>query len=290
MSGPELTLFIDSDAFARQRQRELEIGKELSSVLGESALAFSRGGMYVSANGKQIVLGKHIRSARESAQSFSASAQLSNNRKSHFAKTSVQVTNETTLGAANRLYNCDEKPLALNLATGVPPGGGSLTRERAQEDALLRSSALYSALERTPEYANLVNGQIPDTSDWMIYTPNVPVFRTCDGRSLDRPWLLSVVTGAAPGINSAAARRTARIPVSRISRFFEVARFLEYTALVLGVWGCGAYGHQLKQTAESLKQALLDEFAGDFDTIVFAVADWSPDRKFIRPFVETFSR
>jgi uncharacterized protein (TIGR02452 family) len=43
-----------------------------------------------------------------------------------FTETTVQVTNETTLGAARRLVAQGLGPLALNFADGIEPGGGFL--------------------------------------------------------------------------------------------------------------------------------------------------------------------
>jgi Uncharacterized protein conserved in bacteria (DUF2263) len=56
------------------------------------------------------------------------------------------MTNETTFGAARRLIADGRKPLALNFANGIQPGGGFLGGARAQEEVLCRSSALYRTL------------------------------------------------------------------------------------------------------------------------------------------------
>jgi len=37
-----------------------------------------------------------------------------------------------------------------------------------------------------------------ESTDWCILSPDVPVFRADDGRALDEPWFLSVITCAAP--------------------------------------------------------------------------------------------
>lgn len=44
-------------------------------------------------------------------------------------------------------------------------------------------------------------------------------------------------------------------------------------------WGCGAFGNNPHRTAPDLRRALEIEFAGAFSDVVFAITDWSPERK-----------
>jgi uncharacterized protein (TIGR02452 family) len=54
-----------------------------------------------------------------------------------YPETVVQVSNETTLGGASwRLVERGMRPLALNFANRVHPGGGFLGVARAQEEVL----------------------------------------------------------------------------------------------------------------------------------------------------------
>ncbi|MBP1715376.1 MAG: hypothetical protein H6Q42_3579 [Deltaproteobacteria bacterium] len=55
-----------------------------------------------------------------------------------------------------------------------------------------------------------------------------------------------------------------------------------------GAWGCGAFGYDPWRTAFDFRQALENEFNGAFFDIVFAIADWSPERRFLGPFREVF--
>ena len=67
-----------------------------------------------------------------------------------------------------------------------------------------------------------------------------------------------------------------------------IAAAYDYSALVLGAWGCGAFGNDPGRTAQDFHTALAGEFAGAFAEVVFAIADWSPERSFLAPFAEEF--
>lgn len=56
----------------------------------------------------------------------------------------------------------------------------------------------------------------------------------------------------------------------------------------MGAWGCGAFGNDAELTAQHFRTALEGEFKGVFSDIVFAITDWSPERKFLGPFSDVF--
>ena len=59
--------------------------------------------------------------------------------------------------------------------------------------------------------------------------------------------------------------------------------------LVLGAWGCGAFGNDPARTARDFHGALAGAFAGAFEEVVFAIADWSPGRRYLAPFRDLFA-
>jgi uncharacterized protein (TIGR02452 family) len=63
---------------------------------------------------------------------------------------------------------------------------------------------------------------------------------------------------------------------------------LHFETLVLGAWGCGAFGSDPGRTAADFRHALETEFSGAFSEIVFAITDWSPEWKFLGPFRDAF--
>jgi uncharacterized protein (TIGR02452 family) len=181
------------------------------------------------------------------------------------------------------------RPLALNFANGIHPGGGFLGGARAQEEVLCRSSALYVTLEGDPMYAAHRERPRPDSTDWAILSPDVPVFRTDDGTALDSPWLLSFITCAAPYAPAFEMQEAAQMLEQRIVRVLDIARSYGYVSLVLGAWGCGAFRNHPRTTALAFCQALEGRFVGAFSDIVFAVTDWSPERRFLGPFRDIFT-
>ena len=74
----------------------------------------------------------------------------------------------------------------------------------------------------------------------------------------------------------------------RIHRVLDIACSYGYTTLILGAWGCGAFGNDPASVANDFRDALLGDFAGNFETVVFAIADWSLDRRFLGPFAAAF--
>lgn len=64
----------------------------------------------------------------------------------------------------------------------------------------------------------------PDSSDWAIYSPGVPVFRQDDGTALEEPWLLDFLTCAAPYAPTIGQPRSRKLLRSRIRRVLAIGR------------------------------------------------------------------
>jgi len=193
----------------------------------------------------------------------------------------------TTLAAAYRLVKL--RPMALNFANGIHPGGGFLNGARAQEEFLCRSSALFRTLVDDPMYETHRIRPVPDSTSWVIYSPDVPVFRTDGRNNIAEPWTLSFFTCAAP-VATRIGQPASRLLLSeRIDRILGLAAALRYETLILGAWGCGAFGNDPITTAIDFRDALAEKYDGRFSKVVFAVTDWSPERRMLKPFVEAFS-
>lgn len=280
---------LDSEQMAASRQQELNIPGDVAAALGRSAVEAARAGLYVNKDGQNVVWRDAVQAACAAKLSIPPEATLPSNEQIVFTETRVQVTNETTLGAAQRLVERGLRPLALNFANGIEPGGGFLHGARAQEEVLCRSSALYQTLVGDPMYEAHRKRPLPDSTDWAIYSPDVPIFRIDDGTELPHPWLLSFITCAAPYAPTIGQPQAGDLLQKRIHRVLAIARSYGHATLVLGAWGCGAFANDPHRTAMDFRQALENDYSGAFSDIVFAITDWSPERRFLGPFRDVFA-
>lgn len=205
--------------------------------------------------------------------------------------TTAEVTEETTLQAAQRLAASD--PLCLNFASAKNPGGGFLSGSQAQEESLARSSGLYSCLVPMSEmYDHNRRLNTCLYSDYMVYSPRVPVFRADDGSLLEAPFTTSFLTAPAP--NAGAVRKNEPGSVglirptmaARMGKILWIAQEQGHSTLVLGAWGCGVFGNEPRMVAELFSELLGPRgmFFGCFERVVYAVFDRSPGREVLFAF------
>ncbi len=213
--------------------------------------------------------------------------------------TEIEINNETTLDAANRLRSKDisDHILCLNFASAKNPGGGFLGGSQAQEESLARSSGLYSSLMERHEYYDY-NRKCSTSlySNYMIYSPNVPVFRSDNGELLKNYYSVSFIT--APAVNAGAVLKNEKrkieqiIPtmINRTEKVLSVAFNHQVDCLVLGAWGCGVFKNNPADIAEIWFNHLMnaETFKGRFKKIVFAVPGNTYSN--YKAFHETFSK
>lgn len=279
---------LDSEKMASERRSELSIPRHVAQQLAASAVVAIRAGRYFDDDGMAVDWSREVETAMALKVSIPPDRPLAQTHNLSFDKTSVQVTNETTLGAARRLFEAGKEPIALNFANGIQPGGGFLSGALAQEESLCRSSALFATLENDPMYDAHRRRPLPDSTDWCIYSPSVPVFRSDSGNTLNAVWPLSFLTCAAPVANRLPSTISRSLMAGRIERILDICRSYGYSELVLGAWGCGAFGNDPLETAESFRDILENKHPSSFAQIVFAIADWSTERRFIGPFRDVF--
>lgn len=278
----------DSDAAAEACRLALDVPVDVARELGHTAVKAGEHGYYLRLDGRRVEWASLVARALAARSSLPPEAALPTTANRRYDETLVQLRNETTLVAAARFAAREVRCLTLNFANGVEPGGGLLRGARAQEETICRSSALYATLVGDPMYAAHRTRPLIDSSDWIILSPSVPVFRTDAGEPLAEPWLADFATCAAPFAPAIGRQRAADLMESRIRRVLRVAHAYEYEALVLGAWGCGAFGNDTRRIASIFRQAITTEFDGCFREIVFAIADRSPNRASLAPFREGF--
>ncbi len=203
----------------------------------------------------------------------------------------VSVINADSFQAA-RQYN---KPLVMNFANAHNPGGGFKLGANAQEEALCRCSTLYASItSKEASKMYLYNNTHLNSveSDYMLYSPDVCVFRDEKCELLEEPFMVSVVTLPAPNRHGAAMFATNQnveeTMTRRIRIMLRIAAKNGHKNLVLGAWGCGAFGNKPEDVSNYFKKVLIDEEYGRcFDEVCFAIYG-KTDGKNIRVFREMF--
>ena len=209
----------------------------------------------------------------------------------------IEVTDETTLEAAKRICKDDENanPFVLNFASAKNPGGGFLGGAQAQEESLARSSSLYPCLTAHFEmYQYNRRGSSCLYSDWMIYSPRVPVFRNDDGSLTAKPYLVSFLTSPAVNAGVVKQREADKVhliePINkeRARKFLWIANQHQHKTLILGAWGCGVFQNDPQMIARIFNELLKGEFANCFERVIMAIYDKTPTRRVYQAFVEVF--
>lgn len=260
-------------------------GHETVTILGA--------GVYTGPSGESVSLVDAVDRARANTVEYPPDATVPDPPRGRHAP-QISIENNTTLRVAHRL-SAHGRVAALNFAAATEPGGGFLRGARAQEEGLARSSGLYHCLKDCGMYP--FHRRLRDAmyTNYVIYSPDVPVFRNDKGDLLDEPWLLSMLTSPAANQKVLEAHAPGRVPeiaaamTDRVRKVLNIAAAHGHDQLVLGAWGCGAFGISGSTMAPIFHDALLGLFAGVFRVVVFAIVDWSEERRFIGPFEAAFA-
>jgi uncharacterized protein (TIGR02452 family) len=266
--------------------------------IAEDTLEIIDKGKYINSKGKEIILDEDIKNAVENSILYTPQEideikmEIKNIlEKSKRNNTIIDVNNETTLEAAEKLKKEEgyKEVVCLNFASGTHPGGGFLNGSGAQEESLARSSALYPCIKQMEEmYKANKRYESALYKDYMIYSPNVPVFKKDNGQLLDEPYKVSFIT--APAVNAGAVKayeskenidKIPEIMKERIKKIISLAVNHQNQVLVLGAFGCGVFRNDPQMVAEYFSDYLLKNkyFKGYFEKVIFAVLDRSRDKK-----------
>ena len=176
---------------------------------------------------------------------------------------------------AGRQY---ENALVMNFANAHNPGGGFLMGATAQEESLCRCSTLYASINSHKagemyRYNNTHPNRVE--SDYMLISPKVAVFRD-ENYNLTESVLMGVVTVPAPNRRGAAMFASQELIEDTFRRRIRImllaAAKYRYKDLVLGAWGCGAFGNSAEKVAGYFKEIIVtEEYGKCFENICFAV-------------------
>ncbi|HKG58899.1 MAG TPA: TIGR02452 family protein [Pyrinomonadaceae bacterium] len=258
-------------------------------------------GYFIAPDGRRVDVEPALSEAVEKTRLYTpeqASAALEKLNPTPSQLATIEVTDETTQIAARRLVESESVAdlVLLNFASARNAGGGFINGAKAQEEDLCRCSGLYSCLISQHEYyeANRKNKSAIYT-DHLIYSPNVPWFRT---RSRDDPhtlFLASVITAPAPNAGVVLSRESggpAEVEAAlrrRAGLVLAVAADNGHRTVLLGAWGCGVFQNDPALVADAFGKWLASEkFAGAFERVVFAIYDRSKERTTLSAFKQQF--
>lgn len=179
-----------------------------------------------------------------------------------------------TISAILSESGADKKIIALNFANAMFPGGGYILGGNAQEEALCRASLLYYTLQTAKPYywANRLH-ILPDYTNHMIYSENVPIIRDNAGNLLNSPVVCDFITCPAVNRNFAkfmfSRKKLDTVMKMRISNIIQLAIQHKPDVLVLGAFGCGMFGNSRKLVYPLFAKAIQD-FVPEYVKIIFA--------------------
>jgi len=213
------------------------------------------------------------------------------NSKNNLIKPTIEVTNETTTSAGLRLLNSGlENIVALNFASARNVGGGFLAGAVAQEEDLCRCSGLYLCIKSKPIFYNK-NILCDDTfyTNHIIYSPNVPFFRNDNLDLLEEIFHISIISAPAPNVRAMEnvdEDNLRSILEIRAARILQIAIENNHENIILGAWGCGAFGNDSKMIIEVF-QKVLNRYP-HFKHVCFAVFDNKINAPIFNAFKEAF--
>lgn len=161
----------------------------------------------------------------------------------------------------------------LNFADGLDKGGLVWRGASTQEESLCRVSTLYYALDK-PECSmdyyeyNHPYGYL--CSDRFIYSQDVLFFKDDDFNRV-APVKCDVITSPAPVVSTCTNDEYIERVLERMVMYLGYARRKGVEIIILGAWGCGAFGGDSVVMGRCFKSALM--YIGGFKRIVFTATE-----------------
>lgn len=197
------------------------ISRDLAVQFGREAVHIIEAGQYRVPFGRMVNIAHLLESSVQATKTYPPDLPIPETSIGE-NQTVVEVQNETTLAAAQRLLKSGHNPVTLNFASATHPGGGFLSGAIAQEEYLPRSSGLYACLRNNPMYDFHRSNYDPLYSNYAIYSPGVPVFRSDDGLLLEEPYCVAIITSPAVNASKLDAARCSEIKPAMWKRILKV--------------------------------------------------------------------
>lgn len=172
------------------------------------------------------------------------------------------------------LQNRGKRVVALNFANALCAGGAYTVGGDAQEESICRASLLYYTIRDEKEFY-CANRDVHSAlyTDGMILSENVPIIRTDDGNLLSEPMTADFVT--CPAVNRRELlpwhrQRADEIMECRIEKIVSFMQSLNRDVIVLGAFGCGAFGNKRENVLPCFEKAV-NKYTDGTAEIIFAI-------------------
>ncbi|KAF3032800.1 hypothetical protein E8E12_001708 [Didymella heteroderae] len=192
----------------------------------------------------------------------------------------------------------------LNMASPLRPGGGVLTGATSQEEFLCARTTLLPSLKesfyRLPELGGVF------TCDVLVFRNSGPLGESSGELGSAERFYIDVVSAGMlrfPDLEGGEdevkrlSKRDRAVVEGKMRGVLRIAEMKACRKLVLGAWGCGAYGNPVvdvaeawskvlagKETASAKKGAKVTETWTELEEVVFAI----PNAKMAKEFAEVF--
>ena len=178
----------------------------------------------------------------------------------------------TTIGCI--IENRDTHSLSLNFANPVNAGGGYVIGATAQEESICRATGLYYTIRDVRKYySDNIPHYAGGCTDNLIYSKNVLVHRDDSGKLLEKPFRTDFITSAAVNRYGSmiSHKRANEIMERRIRKLISFAVSVSPPLLILGAYGCGAFGNRRDEVLPMFERAINDLTGGTDMKIIFAI-------------------
>lgn len=181
-------------------------------------------------------------------------------------------------GTVHSGYNTanEMRTAILNFANAVTPGGCVEYGSNAQEENICRCTNLFPhlLLEKSAKNYYTPNAEHEKTepgiyTDRIIYTRDAIVFKDDETYENIEPRTLDIITCPAPSVYLTLCEAVP-LYVMRIKNIVLSAIENKAECIVLGAWGCGAFGQDPLLVADAFAM-VLNWYGGYFKKIVFAI-------------------
>ena len=214
--------------------------------------------------------------SREISEMFTA---LKNNvRQQKTGGTELIFSDDDTFSYVENNY--ETSTLVLNFASSIVPGGGVRSGSNAQEENLCRRSNLLQSLDTWDNHSLYYDANRIATvkfgSSAAILSRNVTIFKN-KKYELIRPFACDVITMAFPDLRHYELDGDnfddyIDSVSEKVRNIFTVAANYNYSNIVLGAIGCGAFRNDPETVSEIFNQHInSEEFRNRFNKVIFAI-------------------